>query len=362
MNSLKPCVAALFCVLALSQIGVGAVFGDEAPTPDLANAVSNNAIKPRGPIAIRNARPFHLVFLQFAPQDAEVLERGQTRLGLQLDLINNLLQPATSANGAQVREDNEVQRLQISYRKGLGKRLEAAVVVPVLARNGGILDGPIKAYHRALGIRGDLQDNPDGRNTQPNGRSVLFYRTSSGQIVNASDAFGLGDVSLFLKRELLENQSATLALRAGLKAPTGSRSRYLGSGSFDAGLMLDARLVLARRVFLHAGAGVVAMGRANRLPGAERTMLQSTLGLEWSRKRDSILMQIDANSRAITTGNAFADRAPVAVSVGYKRDLKHGRMLTASFSENGDYHLYKAPLFGNVAPDLVLSFGLEWAR
>lgn len=319
-------------------------------------------IQARGPIAMRNARPFHLVFLQFAPQDPRVLERGQTRLGLQLDLINNLLQPATGANGASVREDNEVQRLQLSYRKGLGRRLEAAVVVPILARNGGILDAPISSYHRVLGIRGDLDDNPDGRNRQPRGRSVLEYRTASGQSVSADNAFGLGDVSIFLKRDLLQSRGAALSLRAGLKVPVGSSSRYLGSGNFDAGLMFDARLSLARRVFLHVGAGAVGMGRANRLPDARRSMVQGSLGLEWSRRRDSIVAQIDTNSRAITTGNVFADRVPVAISLGYKRDLKHGRIFTAAFSENGDYHLYKAPALGNVAPDFALSFAMEWAR
>lgn len=327
-----------------------------------ARAIEPAPIKVRGPIAMRNARPFHLLFLQFAPQDPDVLERGQTRLGLQLDLLNNLLQPATGANGASVREDNEMQRLQISYRKGLGRRLEAAVVVPILARNGGILDEKISAYHRLLGIRGDLDDNPAGRDAQPRGRSVLFYRIASGQTVNAGEAFGVGDVSIFLKRELSRRRDGVLSLRAGLKAPTGSSSRYLGSGSFDAGMMLDARLSLARRVFLHSGVGAVAMGRAERLPGARRGMIQSTLGLEWSRRSDSIVAQIDANSRAITTGNAFADGAPVAVSVGYKRDLKNGRTFTMAFSENGDYHFYKAPLFGNVAPDFALSFALEWAR
>jgi len=59
---------------------------------------------------------------------------------------------------------------------------------------------------------------------------------------------------------------------------------------------------------------------------------------------------------------AFADRAPVIVSVGLKHDVGRDKRLWACFSENGDYVNYHAPFLGNIGPDYSLSVGFELRR
>src|SRR5690349_2412644 len=60
----------------------------------------------RGPLSIRNMRPYNLLFLQFTPESGDVLNPGGARYGLQLDVSNNLLVP-DSFGQARVIEDNE---------------------------------------------------------------------------------------------------------------------------------------------------------------------------------------------------------------------------------------------------------------
>jgi len=292
-----------------------------------------------------------------------VLPRGGTRTGVQLDIINNLLRPAPDANGARVVEDNETQRLLFSWRKGVAPQTELGVFVPLLARNGGILDAPIDAYHRLWSMEGSGLDNPQGREAFPNGESILFYRNPDGQGVNAGSALGLGDVSLTIKRELSRSRRAALAVRAGAKLPTGSAGKLLGSGGFDFGLMLDGRYQLGREWIAYGNFGGVLLGDAGNLPGAEKYSVQGLLALEYRKSnRDSYFFQIDANSRVLTPGHSFADGAPVSATLGYKRVLDSRRILAVSFSENGDYHNYRAPVLGNIGPDFTLTLGLEWRR
>ena len=73
---------------------------------------------PRGPISVRDARPYNLLFLQFLPESGDVLPTHANAYSLQLEVINNLLAPAAGGQ-AQVREDNEYQRLLFTWKRGL---------------------------------------------------------------------------------------------------------------------------------------------------------------------------------------------------------------------------------------------------
>ena len=111
----------------------------------------------RGPIPIRNGRAFNQLALQFAPESPVVLRAGDSRLGVQVDLFNNLLVP--SPRGAVVREDYEEQRLTVSWREGIGRETEVEVFLPVRYRNGGFMDQLLRVWHRLLAHgAGDLAD------------------------------------------------------------------------------------------------------------------------------------------------------------------------------------------------------------
>ena len=323
-------------------------------------ARAQNAPSPwNGPLPAENARPLQQIFLHLSPRNPDVLARNRSGLSLQLEDANDLLVPAPDAGGA-VEEDFETQRLLASYRRGLGRGLEARIDAQIIARNGGALDAPIDFYHRLLGIQADGQDQPQGRFNIPRNRSRLFFQNANGTGIDEGSAFGLGDTTLSLTRQISGGKLASSA-QIAVKLPTGSGQKVLGSGGFDEGVSVDARFNFARNWALFGNAGAYAYGGAD-VPDAKEHGLSGGLGLERRvGKGQSILAQINADSRAVTTGNAFADRTPVIASVGYKRQWASGA-LWAFFSENGDYHNYSAPFFGNIAPDLTLRFGYEFRR
>ena len=312
-----------------------------------------------GPLPAENARPLQQIFLHLPPQNPDVLAAHQSALGFQLDIANNLLVPNADAGGA-VQEDFETQRLLVSYRRGLGRGVEARLDAQISARNGGFEDAPIDAYHRLFGIRANGPDQPQGRFNIPRNRSILAFQNANGTGISEGSAFGLGDTTLSLARQISSGTFASAA-QIAVKLPTGSAQKVLGSGGFDGGASFDARFQFARNWALFGNAGAYLYGNAD-VPDAKSHGLSGGLGFERRvGKGQSILAQINADSRVVTTGNAFADKTPVIASVGYKRQWQSGA-LWAFFSENGDYHNYHAPFFGNIAPDLTLRFGYEFRR
>jgi hypothetical protein len=320
---------------------------------------SNAQSQWRGPLPIENQRPYQAVFLHFPLQTPEVLGKNRSQFGVQFDIANNLLIP-NPINGASVREDFETSRIKLELRRGLGKSLEIGASSQLFRRGGGFLDGPISAYHRLLGLGGNGIDNPQGRENIARGQRVLFFDDGAGNQLSRGGASGFGDTSISLKRQLTAGDFAS-ALRISLKIPTGSSRKVFGSGGFDAGVALDARRALSHNLSLFGNVAALKHG-ASDLPNAKKTGAQGGLGLEYKGRRASVVAQIDAQARTITTGNSFADRTPVLASVGYKRDLGENRRLWASFSENGDYHNFNAPFFGNIGPDFTLSLGFEISR
>jgi hypothetical protein len=315
-----------------------------------------------GPIPVRNRRLYNLLFLQFTPETGDILLRRAERFDLQLDVANNLLVPSPSS-GATVVEDNEVQRLGFTWRRGIGHGTEVGVESALLWRNGGMLDGILGAYHRLTGLVGDGPDNPAGRDGYRQYRSLLLLQDAQGNtLVNQGSAFGLGETTLTIKHRLIPaNRRSALALRFGLKLPTGNTTQLLGSGSVDAGLSLDLRYSLGREIVLYANVGGVLMGKAVRVPGAQSGMVQGFAGIEYHpNSRDSFILQVDENSLAVRTGNSFADQVGSTATFGYKRLLDRSHVLSLSFSENGDIHNYTLPYFSNIAPDFTVTANLEW--
>lgn len=339
------------CGLAFSLLLLG--FALQAQPAYAQSNLGNAAGDARGPLPIRNARPYNLLFLQFMPESPDTTPPGKNRFDLRLDLINNLLTRGYS-EGALVFEDNEYQRLTWSWRRGLTPRTELGVSVPVLWRNGGILDSLIRAWHKLWGF---------GQETGPLYQSTLLLdNPTTGAVIGKGNGFGLGETALTLKHSLVRaTPRADLALRLGLKLPTGNPILLLGSGNADIGFSFDARYNVGRDTIFYANLGEVWMGKAYHIPGAQRSMLQAFTGIEYCpNSRDSYILQIDGSGLAVRTGNRFADGPNVTATFGYKRVLDRRHVLFVSYSENGDIHDYKLPYFSNVGPDITFSMGLEW--
>ncbi len=319
-----------------------------------------------GPADLRDQRPYQLLFLTFAPEGAGVLPRGRRVLALQLDIANDLLIPtrAPQIGVPFVEEDTETQRLGVTERLGLGRRLEAAGYLSVIARDGGFQDPIIEAYHRLAGFANSTVDTPTGRADIPDYRSVVrLLRPDGTAEVNAGHTLGLGDVSGTLKYALLTDPGFGLAVRAGLKLPTGNPGTLLGSGAADAGVDLDASAVLAPRVAAFVSAGYVWMGRDRDIGTAATHDFQLSENIEYrASAHDFWLLQSEGGGVVVRTGNAHADGPQRIVSVVYRRLTGPHTIWTFAFTENGDIVNYRAPWLVGIGPDVSVTAGVSWSR
>ncbi|BDI29068.1 hypothetical protein CCAX7_11190 [Capsulimonas corticalis] len=314
----------------------------------------------QGPADLRNQRPYQLLFLGFSPQSASVLPDGRTRVSAQFDIANDVLAPSPK-EGAAVREDTETQRLALSYARGVGGGFEASAIIPVVARNGGVLDKLAETYHRLVGFDHPTRDVYFGRRDLPSYQSVVSFDRPGGDSATFGAAFGLGDTQLTLKHALLRGLRTGVAARLGITLPTGDKNHLLGSGGVDYGADLDVDQMLSSRLAVYANLSAVQIGRDSALGNAARSSIYHTsAALEYvSSSSSSWILQTEEGSAAVRTGNAFADGTQSTIAVAYRRRSSHGVAWTYACTENGDLFNYGAPSLAQIGPDITFSVGWE---
>jgi hypothetical protein len=319
-------------------------------------AQETGGLRPLGPLPARNYEPLNVPFLLPAPADGSVLGRGDKRFAADLDIVNNLL-----TLGPKYVTDFEDQRLTLSWARGLGGGQEVGVRVPLLARNGGILDGFVNDWHRVFGFKGG------GRGDLPEDR-VIFQATNpatGATVINDTrSAAGLGDIVLEYRRSLTGNgapldrpdpRALTASARALLKLPTGRTDTLFGSGAADFGLGVAASVRPLRRIAVHGNVTAVWNGnpRKDELD-ARSTLVHSLLSVEWMMdRRTSFVAQSDDNPTPVRTGDAYADQPRRAFTFGFWRRVGARDRVYLSLSENDFGPLAKQ------APDLILSTGFR---
>ncbi|HEU0195801.1 MAG TPA: DUF3187 family protein [Nevskiaceae bacterium] len=185
--------------------------------------------------AVRNDSALSQVFALPPIGAPHVLAPGDGQFRADLDWTNEFVDQA--AGSETLIEDGETQRYTLSLRRGFAGGpwggYELGVSLPVIALNGGVLDGIIQNYHKLFGFPNG------GRNLRPHDQ-VLYQYTRSGDtgldtgLDMDSSHTGLGDMTLSAGVQARPG----LALRAELKLPTGA-SRYLEGGNLGGAVWLD---------------------------------------------------------------------------------------------------------------------------
>ena len=220
-------------------------------------------VRPSQPAA--NLSPIVQIF--GLPRLTQGLTRpGETRLRLDMDWASHAV--SDRAGAAFVRLDGESRRFALTLEGALAPQgAWWALELPYLTHSGGVLDRPIDAWHRALGLPpGDRAGRPRGalryRVVDRKGREVLRHSRA---------AAGPGDAALSAGAPLAVPALAAGALTAAvrLEAPTGDPDRLLGNGHWDAA----GWLALAGRHGAwsgHLAVGGLYMAGSEVLPGRHR--------------------------------------------------------------------------------------------
>jgi hypothetical protein len=129
--------------------------------------------------------------------------------------------------------DGETTRLEMTYRRGIAPGIEFGIELPYVLHESGGLDPLVDKWHDWFGFSGGF------RGTRPRGELEFLYADEAGtQIDFRRNSKGLGDARLFAGWQFRSGASHAMALRMGIKLPTGDSDKLVGSGGTDVSLGL----------------------------------------------------------------------------------------------------------------------------
>ena len=290
------------------------------------------------PFFIRNQSPIIQIFGLPPAEGGQITPSGRTKLRLVMDVANNF----TADKSAQesVMFDGETSRITFSLRHGFGDNWEAGIDIPVVSHRGGMLDGLIENWHSAFGLP------QGGRDDAPRNRLDYSYRQDgeeNGALDFSNSGTGLGDTSLYLAYQLLHDTSSRryMALRGGIKFPTGDADNLRGSGGTDVHLRLsisDGGSLKAYNVSLFGSMGLLWLEKGEILRSKQRQKVGfGSIGLGWTPINwltlklqidghtqffnDSHLKQIDSSSAQLAIGGAIKLSEKVGIDLCVVEDI-----------------------------------------
>jgi hypothetical protein len=230
--------------------------------------------------------------------------------------------------------DGETSRVEFRYRIGISDQLELGFELPYVQHQGGQLDSFIDSFHSLFGMSEGLRPSRS--------HDVLDFRYAdlSGLLVSVHESVaGMGDARLFGGMRLLASDSHHLALRFGVKFPTGEASKLLGSGGTDVSLGLAGDLNglfdvdrLSGFYRLHAvrlgqphylgeryneWIGFVSLGAGYQLTPRIQVLLQGALR---TAPYDSVVRSLGDNSTTVTFGSNIRINKDFTLSIGVSED------------------------------------------
>jgi hypothetical protein len=242
-----------------------------------------------------------------------------------------------------------VSRLALAISRGFAGGVEVGLTVPVLHFGGGVLDGPIEAFHDIFGL------GQAGRDRAEKNKFLAFVRTPRGELWSTEPpGTVLGDLVLSSKVRIPTRASRwRLALEGSLKLPTADDEPLVTSGEIDGGLqLLWSRQ--SRRWSVHGSTGVLFLGASEGLGIDSQSRWTGLIGVEraigW---RSSLVLQVVLSQSPFEQLNTSRiDAAIFESTLGYKLATSEKAVLTFALSENFVNHTNSG--------DLSLQVG--WSR
>lgn len=300
------------------------------------------------PFSTFNQSPLNQIYGLPRDTSAEIVPPGIFLFALNQDLSSNYT--VSSSTREQITLDGETYRIAIAARYGIAPRWEVGIEVPYLVMGGGFLDSFIIDWHNTFGL------SQGGRKNAPNGLINYSYRkdgTTRLQINQAES--GIGDITATGGFNLYDISDAgshnRLALKGGVKIPTGNSSYLLGSGGTDFMLQLCGSMNSNSAwgsLGVYGSIGAVAMSRSDVLSEQHNPLAGfGTLGFGWGPAswisfkvqmngntafyRDSTLQEISESSLLLLFGGALRFPKEYLLDIGVAEDLKVGTAPDVSF-------------------------------
>jgi hypothetical protein len=301
------------------------------------------------PFYSRNQNPFVQIYGLPVVEPGFITPHGQLRITAFADVSNNF--SGTNTPTESIWLDGETSRFTALLRYGLSEDLEAGIDIPLMRHNGGFTDGLISNFHNLFNFL------PVGRDLAA--RNQLNYSCSvngTNRVNIRQSNIRLGDILLSGAYQLWRAQdSQSLALRIGLKLPTGSSGKLNGSGGTDLSFRLaysGPEMFASQNISAFASLGILALGNGKVMQDVQRHVVGfGSLGLGWKVwERISLKIQIDGHTPFYNSSLDELGMVSAQLIMGGSIDLFEKTSLDLAVSED---------IIVDTAPDVVFHLALR---
>lgn len=303
------------------------------------------------PFYSRNMNPFVQIYGLPAAEGAVLTPFNHLETRLVLDIANNFADGRSQDESVVLR--GETYRSVLVMRYGLRNNLEIGIDLPYIAQSRGHFNSFIQDWHKTFGL-------PNGGRDEAKGDQLLYSYTENGKnpFAVTDPSSGLGDVMLSVAMPVwkgAEQHPRRLALRAGLKLPTGSSSDLLGSGSTDFSLRLcgeDPQTFAAAGISWFGSLGGLFMTKGEVIADRQRQAVAfGTVGFGWQPLSWLALkLQVDGHTAFYDSGLTELGDPSAQLLMGGTLELPANTKLDIAVSED---------IVVNTAPDVVFHFDLR---
>jgi len=301
------------------------------------------------PFYSRNQNPFVQIYGLPVAEPGFISPAGKLRAVVFADVSNSF--SGGTILPEQARIDGETSRFTTLLRYGLFENLEVGIDIPLIHHGGGFSDKLISNFHNLLNF------SPLGRDlAAPNQLNYLYTAGGTNRVNINQSSSGLGDILLSGAYQLWRDpDSRSMALRAGVKLPTGSSSKLHGSGGADFSLRLaysDPKIFASQNISAFASFGILALGNGKVMQDVQRHIVGfGSLGLGWQAwERISLKIQIDGHTPFYNSNLDELGMISAQLVMGGSIDLFEKTSLDLAVSED---------VIVNTAPDIVFHLALR---
>ncbi|MFH1201563.1 MAG: DUF3187 family protein [Candidatus Omnitrophota bacterium] len=308
-------------------------------------------LEPSGPLPVTNQHPLYFFFLNPVPDKVEPIEENKLALDLRYTAANVILFQYSYPQNDSVQLDMEISKIDLAFEYGLNKNIDIQLDIPYLILSGGYLDTVVDFFENHLTVTA-----PKARKERGTNRYRYYFNYREKIFIDRENpSNGLGDVSLFLKYKFLNEQQylPAMAIRAGVKFPTGSRHDFLGSGEFDydVGLLMQKRI---HKTFLYFNIDSIFVKKPevfNTMP-LDNKAISCFLGVEYFlNKRFSLLLQSSISTKLFPSVPELTslNHIPAIIGLGSNYKFSDTVSLKTSVTENCT----------SASPDIILQAALR---